>query len=115
MMDESRKVISEQIARYYGLENRLFLLMEESGELVQASSKLIRTINKSECPRGEKHIRIGGLIEEIADVRCLMDEVLYLLGFDWKTVEVTMDSKYERTNRIIGEEIAADRSRMEES
>lgn len=105
MMDESRKIISEQIARHYGLKNRLFLLMEECGELTQASSKMIRTLDKSECPRGEMQLRVGSLIEEVADVRCLLDEVLYLLGIDWKAVEITMDKKYERTNKLIGEEI----------
>lgn len=105
MMDESRKILSESIAKYYGLRNRLLLLMEECGELTQASSKMIRTLDKSEYPRGELQLRVGSLIEEIADVRCLLDEVLYLLGIDWKAVEKTMDKKYERTNKLIGEEI----------
>lgn len=56
----------KQIADHYGLDSQLDMLQEECAELIQAASKYKRNGNYS-------------IIEEIADVYIMLDQVVYLL------------------------------------
>ena len=56
------------IANRYGKEAQLMMLMEECAELIQASSKQLRRKDKS----------INHLIEELADVRIMIEQIEYL-------------------------------------
>lgn len=58
------------IANRYGKEAQLIMLMEECAELIQASSKQLRRKDKS----------INHLIEELADVRIMIEQIEYLYG-----------------------------------
>ena len=58
------------IANRYGKEAQLMMLMEECAELIQASSKQLRRKDKS----------INHLIEELADVRIMIEQIEYLYG-----------------------------------
>lgn len=62
-MDDRLKTIAD----YYGLGSQLNILQEELSELIQAVSKYRRG--------DQSHI-----LEEIADVEIMLDQVKYLLG-----------------------------------
>lgn len=59
-----------RIADRYGKERQLVMLMEECGELIQACSKQLRRKDKS----------INNLIEELADVRIMIEQIEHLYG-----------------------------------
>ena len=59
-----------RIADMYGKEPQLIVLMEECGELIQACSKQLRRKDKS----------INNLIEELADVRIMIEQIEHLYG-----------------------------------
>lgn len=59
-----------RIADRYGKEPQLVMLMEECGELIQACSKQLRRKDKS----------INNLIEELADVRIMIEQIEHLYG-----------------------------------
>ena len=59
-----------RIADKYGKEPQLVMLMEECGELIQACSKQLRRKDKS----------INNLIEELADVRIMIEQIEHLYG-----------------------------------
>ena len=63
MIDDRLKTIAE----HYGLDSQLNILQEELAELIQAVSKY---------RRGDP----SHILEEIADVEIMLDQVKYLLG-----------------------------------
>lgn len=71
-MNNDEKI--KKIADHYGMESQIDILQEECAELVQAVSKYKRGCDKP----------VTSLLEEMADVTIMIDQVLYLL-----------DSKYE--------------------
>lgn len=80
-----------KIADHYGLEGQLHQLIEEMAELTQAICKHFR---------GYKVER--NLIEELADVKLMLDQVIYLMGCECQVQQV-MKQKIERTLERIGE------------
>lgn len=80
-MEKQLKYIAEK----YGKESQLRQLQEECAELIVASSKILRNSDKS----------INNLIEEIADVRVMIEQIEYLYGIK-SLVEDEMIYKVER-------------------
>lgn len=74
-----------RIADMYGKEPQLVMLMEECGELIQACSKQLRRKDKS----------INNLIEELADVRIMIEQIEHLYGIK-SLVEDEMEYKLNR-------------------
>lgn len=74
-----------RIADMYGKEPQLVMLMEECGELIQACSKQLRRKDKS----------INNLIEELADVRIMIEQIEHLYGIK-SFVEDEMEYKLIR-------------------
>lgn len=73
------------IANKYGKESQLRQLQEECAELIVASSKILRKSDKA----------INNLIEEIADVRVMVEQIEYLYGIK-NLVEDEMEYKLQR-------------------
>ena len=88
-----------KIAEYYGLENQLYQLTEEMGELIQAISKLRRVNGKGAPVRGAlSHSEaLGNIIGEIEDVRICSDQIIYLL----QAHEVAEDMRNYKLDRTI--------------
>ena len=64
-----------KIANHYGLDSQLDMLQEECAELIQAVSKYKR--NGS-----------SGIVEEMADVFIMLNQVIYLLNKENTAVDV---------------------------
>lgn len=73
------------IANYYGLNNQLNQTIEECSELIKECSKSIRY-----C------IPTDGLVEEIADVYVMINQLAYLLKVPKQNVYDIVDSKIKR-------------------
>lgn len=88
------------IADHYGLESQLNILQEELAELIQAVSKY---------RRGDP----SHIIEEIADVEIMLDQVKYLLGnpeiprsLIYESIQGIKEDKLKRQFKRIKEEEA---------
>ena len=88
MEEKIRMIMNEKlktIAEYYGLENQLRQLAEECSELAVEANHSAR--------KGSITVR---LIEEIADVEIMLDQVRYLAGIQESDVLETRFYKIER-------------------
>lgn len=81
---ETNKAIGE-IARHYGTRAQTLQLCEECGELIQAASKLIKGATV-----------ISSLIEEIADVRIMMSQLMYLYGVPESEMSHQIEEKLKK-------------------
>lgn len=70
-MDDRLKTIAD----HYGLDSQLNILQEELAELIQAVSKFRRE-------------RSNHIIEEIADVLLMLDQIVYLLNKEFNVCDV---------------------------
>ena len=62
------------MVNYYGANDRLRLLMEECGELVQASNKILRYPDSHEA-------RVN-LLEEMVDVSIMIEQIRVLFNYN---------------------------------
>lgn len=80
-MEKQLKYIAEKC----GKESQLRQLQEECAELIVACSKILRDNNRA----------VNNLIEELADVRVMIEQIEYLYGIK-SLVEDEMIYKIER-------------------
>lgn len=84
------------IASHYGVNAQSMQTCEECAELIQAVSKLTR---------GVTEIRILSLVEEIADVRIMMSQMMQFYGIPETEITLLVEKKLERQlERIKGEQ-----------
>ena len=76
-----------RIAEHYGAGAQSMQTCEECAELIQAVSKLTR---------GVTEMRISALVEEIADVRIMMSQLMELYGIPEAEVAALVDVKLDR-------------------
>lgn len=82
-----KKEITE-IADYFGYEQQKNMLIEEQAELIQALNKFDR--------KGTEE-SFNNIIEEMADVELMIDQVRYLLDISKEAVEEIKAEKVKRT------------------
>ena len=72
----------KKMVTHYGTNDRVRLLMEESGELVQAGNKILRY--------PDSHEARANLLEEMVDVSIMIEQVRTLFNYSelvWNTME----------------------------
>lgn len=99
----SRRKKLHDIAGYYGPTTQGRQCIEECAELIQAINKWDR-INSLGAPEKVKKAMCS-IVEEIADVRIMLDQLIYLYGWS-EEVDKMMDDKINRQIVRIGMEIA---------
>ena len=89
----------KKIADHYGYESRSNHLVEECAELIQAVSKYRRATACAGQPLAEdkKAVALDNLIEEIADVEIMLEQVKYLLQIPEDEIEAVKLFKVNRT------------------
>lgn len=92
-----KKEITE-IADYFGYEQQKNMLIEEQAELIQALNKFDR--------KGTKE-SFNNIIEEMADVELMIDQVRYLLDINKEAIEEIKAEKVKRTRSIIDQALKA--------
>lgn len=100
------KSISEpnkETAKYYGYEAQSNQLVEECAELIQAVSKYRRAVAGLGQPVAEekKAVALENLIEEIADVEIMLEQVKYLLQIPEEELDAVKLYKVNRTRERI--------------
>lgn len=87
------ETLCEEIAKHYGENNQLNQLQEELAELIKAVNKYRRDEDN-----------IDNLIEEIADVEIMLQQIKYLLHLNPEYLEMSRINKLLRQKRRIKEE-----------
>ena len=95
----------KKIADHYGYEAQSSQLVEECAELIQAVSKYRRvTLGKGQPVADYKAtIVMDNLIEEIADVEVMLEQVKYLLQIPQEDIEAVKLFKVNRTRERMAE------------
>ena len=83
----------KQIADHYGIKEQLRQLAEECCELA---------VEANHSARKGTTVKI---IEEIADVVIMMEQIIYLAGIDRKDIDEVIDYKLNRQLKRIGKEV----------
>lgn len=89
----------KKIADHYGYEEQSNQLVEECAELIQAVSKYRRAKTGAGQPLADYKITVvlDNLIEEIADVEVMLEQVKYLLQIPEEDIEAVKLFKENRT------------------
>ena len=85
----------KKIANHYGLAKQQRQLAEECAELIQATSKYMRFQEESYALTVD-WTYLQNVIEEIADVEVMLDEIKYLLHINSEAVEQIKIKKIDR-------------------
>lgn len=85
----------KRIANHYGLAKQQRQLAEECGELIQATSKYMRFLEQSYALTVD-WTYLQNVIEEIADVEVMLDEIKHLLNINPDAIEQIKANKVER-------------------
>lgn len=84
----------KRIADHFGYEKQKNMLIEEMAELIQALNKFDRKKNEE---------AYENIIEEMADVELMIDQVRYLLDINKEAIEEIKAEKVRRTKEIINQ------------
>lgn len=89
----------KKIADHYGYEVQSNQLIEECAELIQAISKYRRATTGAGEPLADykSTLVLDNLIEEIADVEIMLEQIKYLLHIPEAEIEVIKRFKINRT------------------
>ena len=91
----TKKQVYEQLIEKFGAENQILKCVEELNELGQVLCKLK---SKSE----NKALVIKNIIEEIADVEIMLEQIKLILGIEESDVKRMKSYKLHRTARRYG-------------
>lgn len=79
-----------------GPDNCVEIMMEECAELIQACSKYLRLQGLGTPPRDTPKDVRGMLVEEIADVKICIEQVIRALSLDEEAINLEMAFKLKR-------------------
>jgi NTP pyrophosphatase (non-canonical NTP hydrolase) len=94
----------KKVADYYGYEEQSNQLIEECAELIQAINKYRRAGGKGQKTDTRVELAFFNIIEEIADVEVMLDQIKYLLNISEDDILTVKELKAVRQrNRMQGE------------
>lgn len=100
----------EKIANHYGFEKQSRQLSEECAELIQAVNKYYRfreglvTNDDVLTSTNDNNMLIQNIVEEIADVEVMLDEIKHLLNINPDAIEQIKTNKIARQLERIEQE-----------
>lgn len=97
----------KKVAEYYGYEAQSNQLVEECAELIQAVSKYRRVSIDGPDTAGlasKQQRALDNLVEELADVEIMIEQVKYLLQIPEEDIKATKLFKVNRIKERIAEE-----------
>ena len=85
-----------EVADYFGYEIQSEQLVEECAELIQAVNKYRRARGIGQPTALSEEAAFGNLIEEIADVESMLEQMKYLLKIPQEMIDAIKEVKTER-------------------
>lgn len=93
------KIMSNlDVADHFGYEIQSEQLVEECAELIQAVNKYRRARGAGQPTALSEDSAFGNLIEEIADVESMLEQIKYLLKIPQEMIEGIKEVKTDRIN-----------------
>lgn len=90
----------KKVADYYGYEEQSNQLIEECAELIQALSKYHRASGKGQpIADYQKTTVLDNIIEEIADVEVMLEQIKYLLNISEDDISAVIQAKTIRQKK----------------
>lgn len=105
-MEMDKKIISikatcKKYIKYFGPEPQLIKTMEECGELIQAISKYLFSLDNEELTDYKRKLIVAHLCEELSDIMILTTQIRLIIN-DEETFKRIYYRKLERAyNRIV--------------
>ena len=91
-------------AEHFGVENQMIVLCEELAELTQAAGKWLRYHRKDPTLRKNEGEVMENLIEELADVSIMTDQIKHLLGIPEEAINEKRREKIQKVANKIDKE-----------
>ena len=95
---------NKQNAEYFGTENQMIVLGEELGELSQAAAKWLRLYRQDPTLRDSAEEIREQLVEELADVDIMTEQIRHLLGISEKEFHEKRREKIQKVANAIAKE-----------
>ena len=104
MMKASEKTVFKKAIDQYGIPDQVQVACEECAELIKALSKYQRVTKHQ--PQDKRKIQrcLNNIIEEVADVSIMLDQIKLMYGITEKTVTDVRDAKVERLEGTLSKE-----------
>lgn len=103
-MKSNEKTVFMNAIKRYGIEDQTLVACEECAELIKALSKY-RRVSKYQARDKRKIQRcLNNIIEELADVSIMLDQLKLMYGITDKAVSEVRDAKVERLESHLNEE-----------
>lgn len=93
-----RQELYRQVAARWGIQACLDVAVEECAELIQAICKVKRALNNEILGFAKKR---GDLIEEIADVEIIIEQLKTRFDISDRAVELIKAEKIERMKKLL--------------
>lgn len=101
--------VNEANGEYYGIEKQMVVLIEETAELAQAATKWLRKRQNGLTVRKSSGEIMENLIEELADVSIMVDQIKHLLNLNERDFQYIRSAKIKRTAAYIAQDKEAKR------
>lgn len=101
-------VINKQNADHYGYDSQSTQCIEECAELIQAINKRRRIMGIGQPTKISKTQSYKNLVEEIADVEVMLEQIIHLEGIERKEIDKIKKMKIKRTVHNIFQEFIKD-------
>lgn len=88
-----------KIAKSHGYTQQMRQAMEELSELIQAICKHGRVMDKCKCLTKERNKEWYSVVDEMADVTIMMEQVKWMLGISDEAIEGIIQAKLNRELR----------------
>jgi NTP pyrophosphatase (non-canonical NTP hydrolase) len=97
MTIEKQREIEKRAIETYGFNTQILVVLEEMAELTQVITKLLRTDVPCSTYAAQN------LLEEIADVKIMLDQLEQMLKIDDSLIDEEMDYKLNRLEQRLNE------------
>lgn len=91
-------------AEHYGFEVQSNQCVEECAELIQALNKFKRSFGAGKPPRISREEALDNIIEEIADVEIMLEQMIHLIGIHRRDIDAIKVDKVIHTFSEIAKE-----------
>lgn len=101
MKTREMQEIQNKAIEVYGVEKQILVCIEELSELIKAITKVERYIEDTDLI--EKENMIENVVEEIADVKIIIEYLKIIYGIEESEIEEWVENKIQRTKKLIDE------------
>ena len=103
-MNKTEKIIFEKAIERYGVDDQSQVACEECAELIKALSKYHRVTKYQDYDKRKIHRCMNNIIEEIADVGIMLDQLKIMFDITEKAVNAVREEKVARLSKALPEE-----------